>query len=451
MSGVLASVLRTLLAMVGGAAVGWLVGRWLGIGLFGAVVGASVGVSVVVARDAMHGHRLLKWLRAPDRDKLPDGPDLWGELSYRIERLLHQHTQARDAEARRLGQFLSAIDASPSGVVLLDAEGDIDWCNSAAAVHFGLNPKRDRAQRLTHLVRAPAFVGYIQQRDFDQPAVLTAPDGRTTLAVQAREFGDGMMLVMSQDITERERTEGMRRDFVANVSHEIRSPLTVLSGFVETLSSLPLTEVEQRRVLTLMAQQTDRMQVLVSDLLILARLEGSPHPAADRWVAMQRLAQQTETDAVGLSAGRHKVQVLASPAVDIAGSEVELHSAIGNLLSNAVRYTPEGGEISLSWRLRSDGGLVVQVADTGVGVPREHIPRLTERFYRVDGSRSRETGGTGLGLSIVKHVMQRHGGSIEIDSEPGQGSKFQLVFPAVRTRAALNAAGVNPPAAATPA
>jgi two-component system phosphate regulon sensor histidine kinase PhoR len=451
MNSVLASVLRTLLAMVGGGAVGWLVGAWLGAGIFGALLGASAGVSAVVARDALHGHRLLTWLRAPERGVLPDGPDLWGELSYRMDRLLQQHRRAREAEARRLAQFLSAIDASPSGVLLLDADGHIDWCNSAAAVHFGLDPKRDHAQRLTHLVRAPVFVGYIQQRDFDHPATLTAPDGRTTLAVQAREFGDGMMLVMSQDITERERTEGMRRDFVANVSHEIRSPLTVLAGFVETLSNLPLTEVEQRRVLTLMAQQTDRMQVLVSDLLTLARLEGSPSPTAERWVSLPRLAGQTETDAVGLSAGRHKLRVMPSPVVEIAGSEVELHSAIGNLLSNAVRYTPEGGEISLSWWLGSDSGVVVQVADTGVGVTREHIPRLTERFYRVDGSRSRETGGTGLGLSIVKHVMQRHGGTIDIDSEPGKGSRFRLVFPAVRSRMALDSAGVNVPAAATPA
>jgi two-component system phosphate regulon sensor histidine kinase PhoR len=449
MSSVLASVLRTLLAMTGGAALGWLLGNWLGAGGVGAFIGAALAVSTVVALDSLHGHRLLGWLRSPERGSLPDGPGLWGELGYRIDRLLQQHVKAQQAEARRLAQFLSAIEASPSGVLLLDAEGRIDWCNTVSADHFGLNPRRDHAQRLTHLVRAPAFVTYLQAHQFDHPAHVTSPDGRTTLAVQAREFGDGMMLVLSQDITERERTEGMRRDFVANVSHEIRSPLTVLAGFVETLATLPLTEVEQRRVLTLMQQQTDRMQVLVADLLTLAKLEGGPRPPSDRWVSLPRLATQLETDAVGLSAGRHRIERVPSAALEIAGSEPELHSAIGNLLSNAVRYTPEGGRITLGWTLRDDGAVVVTVADTGVGVTREHIPRLTERFYRVDGSRSRETGGTGLGLSIVKHVMQRHGGEIEIESEPGAGSRFMLVFPAVRSRAPAGNAPLMTPSAAT--
>jgi two-component system phosphate regulon sensor histidine kinase PhoR len=226
----------------------------------------------------------------------------------------------------------------------------------------------------------------------------------------------------------------MRRDFVANVSHEIRTPLTVLAGFIETMSNLSLTEVERRRVLSLMGQQAQRMQTLVNDLLTLAALEGSPRPPPDRWVSLGPLLAQVHADAAALSAGRHRIGFDTVDAVQIAGSENELASAIANLVNNAVRYTPEGGSVDLAWRLLADGAGEISVTDTGIGIEREHLPRLTERFYRVDGSRSRETGGTGLGLSIVKHVVQRHGGELDIQSEPGKGSRFRLVFPSARVR-----------------
>jgi two-component system phosphate regulon sensor histidine kinase PhoR len=255
-----------------------------------------------------------------------------------------------------------------------------------------------------------------------------------------REYGEGMRLVLSLDITERLRAEGMRRDFVANVSHEIRTPLTVLSGFIETMHSLPLTTVERERVLVLMNQQTQRMQTLVADLLTLAQLEGSPRPAADRWVGLDGLLLRIAADAEALSAGRHPLNLKPATNVELAGIESELLSAIANLVTNAVRYTPDGGEVEVAWRQLEDGSGELTVIDTGPGIGREHIPRLTERFYRVDGSRSRETGGTGLGLSIVKHVMQRHGGELMIQSEVGKGSRFRLVFPAARVRQASDSA-----------
>jgi two-component system, OmpR family, phosphate regulon sensor histidine kinase PhoR len=258
---------------------------------------------------------------------------------------------------------------------------------------------------------------------------------------------EGLLLVLSNDVTERLKAEAMRRDFVANVSHEIRTPLTVLAGFVETLATLPVTEAERKRMLTLMTQQAQRMQALVADLLTLARLEGSPRPPVDQWVPLQQLWDAVETQTRQLSQGRHVLVFgglesgdLADhgplAALELAGSESELLSAFGNLCSNAVRYTPAGGRIELLWRHEAHGDGCFEVRDTGLGIAREHLARLTERFYRVDGSRSRETGGTGLGLSIVKHVMQRHGGRLEIDSEPGRGSTFRLVLPAVRLRQA---------------
>jgi two-component system phosphate regulon sensor histidine kinase PhoR len=232
----------------------------------------------------------------------------------------------------------------------------------------------------------------------------------------------------------------MRRDFVANVSHEIRTPLTVLAGFVETMSSLPLTEVERQRVMVLMEQQTARMQALVGDLLALAKLEGSPRPPTDEWTGVRSLMRHVMSDATVLSDGKHRLSVDGGDNAEIAGSHGELLSAVANLVNNAVRYTPQGGEVSLHWRWREDGGGVFDVIDTGPGIAPEHLPRVTERFYRVDSSRSRDTGGTGLGLSIVKHVAQRHGGDIEVHSELGKGSSFRLSLPAVRVRKARVAA-----------
>jgi two-component system phosphate regulon sensor histidine kinase PhoR len=321
-------------------------------------------------------------------------------------------------------------------VLLLDAEDRIEWCNARAADHFELDPARDERQLITNLVRAPAFVSYLQSGAFDAPIELNSPRGRATIQVLVRSYGHGQKLLLSQDVTDRNRMESMRRDFVANVSHEIRTPLTVLAGFVDTLASVPLSAAEQPRVLALMRQQTQRIQALVDDLLTLAQLEGSPRPSSDRWLSADALVARVTEEAEVLSAGRHELSFRVQPGLQIAGIDGELTSAMGNLLGNAVRYTPDGGHIAVSWGVRpADGRGVFEVRDSGIGIAREHLPRVTERFYRVEGSRSRETGGTGLGLAIVKHVVQRHGGELEIESELGKGSVFRLVLPAARIRA----------------
>ncbi len=439
--------LWALLALVLGSVVGFLVGALVGLPLVIAAGGGTLALLVAVALDARRGERLLEWLRGPQRLGAPRDTGTWGELGYRIEKALRAKDLALETERRRLEHFLAAIEASPNGVMLLDGADQIEWCNSVAAQHFGLDPQRDRRQRVTNLVRSPAFVAYLQAGQFDEAVVFPGPQGRATLSVLTRPYGaegdgaPGMKLVLSQDITERERAEGMRRDFVANVSHEIRTPLTVLAGFVETLAQLPLSDSERRLVLNLMEQQTNRMQALVGDLLTLAQLEGSPRPGSDRWLAVDQLLQRAQTDALALSAGRHKIIVSAAPGAELAGSEAEMLSAVGNLVNNAVRYTPEGGQVHLKWALRDDGVGEIEVRDTGPGIAREHLPRLTERFYRVDSSRSRDTGGTGLGLAIVKHVVQRHGGDIEISSELGHGASFRLLFPAVRVRQSVSVAG----------
>ena len=430
----LARTLGAVLVLGVVALVGAISGAALGSTVLGMVLAGTLGVVALVVRDSLRGQSLMNWLRGPQTSQAPRDTGFWGELAYRVERALRSRELTIRNEQQRLEQFLSAIEASPNGVMLLDAGDQIEWCNHLAAEHFGLDPERDRRQRVTNLVRTPAFVAHLQGARYDEPVVFAGPLGRTTLSVTVRPYGDGQRLVLTQDITERERTEAMRRDFVANVSHEIRTPLTVLAGFVETLQGLPLTEVERQRVLVLMQQQTERMQALVGDLLTLAKLEGSPRPPADRWVAVSELMQQAQRDGVSLSAGRHHIERSGGDDAEIAGSDGELFSALANLVNNAVRYTPEGGRIELRWDWRADGGADLEVIDTGAGIAREHLPRLTERFYRVDGSRSRDTGGTGLGLSIVKHVAQRHGGEIDVQSEIGKGSTFRLVLPAMRVR-----------------
>ncbi|NCT84630.1 MAG: phosphate regulon sensor histidine kinase PhoR [Comamonadaceae bacterium] len=438
----------------------WLLSRLLlalGAALFGFVVGAIAhsatgieslslglgvvcGVLLVLVVDAVRGNRLLNWLRGNQMDNAPRDTGLWGELGYRVERAMRDRDRAVARGRLELEQFLSAIEASPNGVLMLDSHEQIVWCNRVAADHFALDPQRDLRQRITNLVRAPAFVAYLQAGSYAEPLVLGNGRGPGTLSIIVREYGEGMRLVLSLDITERVRNEAMRRDFVANVSHEIRTPLTVLAGFIETMHTLPLTAVERERVTVLMAQQTERMQTLVADLLALSQLEGSPRPAPDRWVGLDGLLRRVAADAEALSAGRHRLHLAPGTGAELAGIESELLSAIANLVTNAVRYTPDGGEVEVAWRLLDDGSGELTVVDTGPGIAREHIPRLTERFYRVDGSRSRETGGTGLGLSIVKHVMQRHGGELMIQSEVGKGSRFRLVFPAARVRQASDSA-----------
>ena len=434
MSWLLPRLVAALLCLAAGALAGLVVSGQRGA-LTGALLGGLVGFAAVVAIDSLRGWRLLRWLRGSHDDAAPRDSGLWGEIGYRIERSLRGLERGAEIERMRLAQFVSAMEASPNGVLLLDAGDQIEWCNGRAAEHFGLDPERDRRQRVTNLIRSPAFVSYLQAGDFAEPVSFPGPRGQGSLRVTIRHYGLESKLVLSQDQTERERTEAMRRDFVANVSHEIRTPLTVLAGFLETMRNLPLTEVEQKRVVTLMTQQAERMSSLVADLLTLARLEGSPRPTADKWVRIETLFAHVEAEARALSAGRHAITFASAGAAQIAGSDSELLSAVGNLVSNAVRYTPDGGRVDVSWQLADNGSGAIAVVDSGRGIARAHLSRLTERFYRVDGSRSRESGGTGLGLAIVKHVMQRHGGELDIASEPDKGSSFRLVFPALRVRA----------------
>ncbi len=375
--------------------------------------------------------RLRQWITRPLPDELPEGLGVWDD----VLRSLHRHE--RDAARRQhsladaLVRFRRAAQALPDGVTILDGENRIEWCNDMAASHLRLDARADVGQPIANLVREPAFVEYLSSQDQVSSEPIHLSLGRdATYALQVIPYGEAQKLLLSRDVTQAQRVETMRRDFVANVSHELRTPLTVLAGFLETVRELKLDPQRVRDYLGMMQDQASRMQRIIDDLLILSHLEASPPPPSER-VRVLPLLERVRADALALSGGRHAILLDARPGVDLLGAETELASAFGNLVNNAVRYTPAGGEIRLLWRDGADEASFA-VEDSGVGISPEHLPRLTERFYRVDRSRSRESGGTGLGLAIVKHALARHDARLDIHSSPGKGSRFLARFPSGR-------------------
>ncbi len=411
--------------------ISWVMGE-----AFSATVGwmtAVICLALLLIHQLWHATKLTVLLLSPSYGEVPVAMGIWGEVYYRLHKLVKGwRDQVLEVEQQHQ-RFIQAIQASPNGVVMLNEDDQIEWCNAIAEKHFGLNARRDAMQRITHILRKPAFVQYIIRQNYREPVKLTGMGDfeQFSLEVQIFPYGDKQKLVLSQDISQIEKTDAMRRDFVANVSHELKTPLTVLAGFLETVSELDLNEEERDRYLEMMSVQTGRMKTLVEDLLTLAKLEGNPEPPISQVVNMPNMLARLKLDAEGLSQGKHQISFDQSSDKNILGDDLELYSAFGNLVSNAVRYTPEGGKVCVTWAQIGEE-IELCVSDTGPGIAAEHIPRLTERFYRVDRSRSRETGGTGLGMAIVKHVINRHHGELKIESTVGVGSRFCLVFPKQR-------------------
>ena len=412
------AVISLLAGLAFGSAVGW--------GMFGLSVLAALVFHV------WHLRALIRWLSDPQANQVPDGRGVWDHVFARLYHFARGAAHQKSQLVRALARSRQAGQALPDGVMVLDQDNRIEWCNENAETHFGLAQQADVGQPITNLVRQPEFVAYVKAGDFSKPIQLrSARGGQLILSVQLIPYGDAQKLLLSRDITQLEKIETMRRDFVANVSHELRTPLTVLSGFLETVRELKLDPQRMRDYLNLMGHQTTRMQRIVDDLLTLSALESAPEPSKDERLDVARLLTKLKADAEALSGGRHQITLDAPPGFDLAGAESELASAFTNLVSNAIRYTPAGGAVRLIWRA-SPAGAEFTVEDTGIGIAPQYVPRLTERFYRVDRGRSRETGGTGLGLAIVKHALMRHQATLEIQSEPGKGSCFTARFPARR-------------------
>lgn len=406
-----------------------------------AVAGAGWALLVLAAFAAgivgfhlWHIQKVTDWASSPLDTLPPQGHGSWAETFsaiYRRARLRTHHQ--RDLEAT-IQRFRKAAEAIPDGVVVVDDANRIEWANPRASEQLGLDLARDRGQPIVNFVRQPEFLGYLAAGDYSESVVVESNRAgvRRALSLQLVPYGVSEKLLLSRDVTQLEAVARMRRDFIANVSHELKTPLTVVAGFVETMQDLELDERQRVRFLGLMAEQTRNMRRLVNDLLTLSALESEHNAVPDERFDVVPLLLELSSDAKALSGGKHAVELDIVEPATLSGSREELASAFQNLVSNAVRYTPPGGTVSLRWSIDPDGRGVFAVSDTGIGIASEHLPRLTERFYRVDRSRSRATGGTGLGLAIVKHVLIRHQADLAIESTPGAGSTFGVRLPAKR-------------------
>ena len=421
---------------------------WPILGGRAALMVLAVLMLVVLLHHLANLSRLYRWLQDPKVESVPVGTGAWEYVFSPLLRMLKRQQKSEAGLSEALDRFRLAGAALPDAVVILDEQDRIEWCNPRAEDYFGLDLHRDRGQQITYLLRQPQFVEHLESDISAEPLVLrvSRAEVEMILAVQQVPYGNRQKLVLGRDITRWERLETTRRDFVANVSHELRTPLTVVGGFLETLEDMREPDPEMtRRSLQLMIQQTSRMTRLVEDLLTLSRLESTQNPLREEDVNVPELARALRQDAAVLSGGRHRISLKLESGDWLRGNADELRSAFGNLISNAVRYTPDGGEIEIRWSAFKDGRPAFAVRDSGIGIEPQHIDRLTERFYRVDRSRSRETGGTGLGLAIVKHVLVRHQAWLDIRSTPGKGSSFSVVFPDGRrqpAKAASVASGV---------
>ncbi len=414
-------ILRITGLTLAGAALGWYWDK--------PALGAACMLVLLLGRHLWQLQRLARWLQQPSTTP-PEAHKLWGEVFDGI----YHYQRRQKADQQQLTTLLERIQDSSQalrdGVVMIDHKGDLEWWNHSAQHMLGLSPSSDRGQPITHLLRNPKFVDYYERQNYLDPLVLASHLSEDRLLeYHITLFGKNERLLLIRDCTKMQRLERMRQDFVANVSHELRTPLTVLSGYLETFSDyaeeLP---TQWQRGLTLMSEQSARMEHLVSELLTLSRLETSDFKAQASPIDVAALLEKIRLDALALSDNQHKITLDIDQRLYIHGCLNELRSAFSNLVFNAVKYTPAGSTVELHWYQKHDGAYL-EVKDNGPGIDSKHLGFLTQRFYRVDASRSSQTGGTGLGLAIVKHVMLRHQGRLDIRSDAQQGSCFSCYFP----------------------
>ena len=407
---------------------------WLITSTVVALITFSLGVLVYLTSHIYWLHQLQSWLKTPVLQEIPEGSGVWEDVYTALLKYERNNYSKQTELNSALERFNITANAIPDGLVLLGAANEIEWCTKHAENQLGLNLATDQNLPIVNLIRNSHFIAYLYNGNFTEPFKLKhCRNSEAILELFLIPLASKQKLLISRDVTQIEKTDAMRRDFIANVSHELRTPLTVVGGFIETLSDMDGVIPENiRSYFNMMQDQTTRMRRLIEDLLTLSQIESNTQPPEDMAIEMSALINMMLNDANALSQGNHKISADISKNLNLVGAFDELQSALSNLVSNAIRYTPKGGEIQIRWQLRRDQA-VFSVSDNGIGIPQQHIDRLTERFYRVDRGRSRETGGTGLGLSIVKHILTRHQAKLEIVSEVGVGSTFSAIFPKART------------------
>jgi two-component system phosphate regulon sensor histidine kinase PhoR len=419
------------------------IGLIVGIIFHQAWAGVAVVLGLYLLAQLANLLRLLRWLRADQMALAPDLSGPWGELVAMVSRLFRRKQFHKQRLLRLLRELRRSTAAMPDGVVVLNPQAEILWYNRTSARLLGFRGKSDFGLRIENLVRQPEFVRYLRDGDYSGPVIVrSAIGGDQFLSLQIVPYGNGQLLTLVRDVTREYRLEAMRKDFVANASHELRSPLTVISGYLETLTQDSEVDPMLAGPLQEMRRQAQRMTSIVQDLLELSRLESSDSDAPHEPIDVAALMSQLRQDVLARSPHPSTVQVRADSNARLLGEEIQIHSAFSNLVDNAAKYTPPEGSVQIRWWADDKGGHF-SVTDTGIGIAPGHIPRLTERFYRVDPGRSRGTGGSGLGLAIVKHVLQRHGAELSIESEEGRGSKFTCHFPRARIQSVPALVAVN--------
>jgi two-component system phosphate regulon sensor histidine kinase PhoR len=418
------AAVRLLGTVVVGCGVGWLFGNLWG--------GLAAALALHLAWVLANLFRLEWWLRHRSYADPPDVGGVWGEIIAQIVRLHRRKRFHKQRFVQLMRQLQRSTAALPNGVVILNAQREIMWFNRMAARLLNLRRTADLGMRIENLLREPQFVRYLAGGDFSNAVVIRpATGGDCYLSMQVAPYGDGQLLLLVSDVSRQLRLEAVRRDFVANASHELRSPLTVISGYLETLGQDAALDPDLEGPITEMRRQAERMTAIIRDLLALSRLEETDQVDGGEPIDVAALLALLRKDVLARPVHPRDVRVRIDSAAELLGDEPEIHSAFSNLVDNAAKYTPAEGSIEMRWWQDGEGGHF-SVSDTGFGIPSEHIPRLTERFYRVDAGRSRATGGSGLGLAIVKHVLQRHGGTLEVQSALGVGSTFTCHFPLAR-------------------
>lgn len=407
---------------------------WLIISAKIALIAFCIGLLIYLIGHIAWLHQLHTWLKNPEIKKIPEGAGVWEEVFTALLQYARTNIASQTQLSSALERFNLTANAIPDGLVILGASNEIEWCTPHAENQLGLNFSTDKNLPIVNLVRDSHFIAYLYNADYSEPFKLKSwQNSDLVYEIQLINFGENQKLLICRDTTQLEKVEIMRRDFIANVSHELRTPLTVVGGFLETLGDMQGAVPDAiKSYFGMMQEQTSRMRRIIEDLLTLSKIESNIETPENTEIDMPKLLKQLQNDALNLSQTlyktKHAVSLEIDESLNITGEQNELQSALSNLVSNAVRYTPKNGAIFIGWGMQ-DEHAVFSVRDTGIGIEQQHIDRLTERFYRVDRGRSRETGGTGLGLSIVKHILIRHQAKLEISSEIGVGSTFSVVFP----------------------
>ncbi|MDR1529667.1 MAG: phosphate regulon sensor histidine kinase PhoR [Burkholderiales bacterium] len=395
----------------------------------------------------IHLHLLRRWIASPldGETQLPEGKGVWACILAELNIREQKHHGRNLQQQRTIGRFRKLAEEIPDGVIVLDKRDGIEWCNDKAQTWLGLDYAKDRGLSINHLIRHPDFMSWLTERPadgetpFPKTILLHAPqDSSKSFALFQLPFGESGRILIVRDVSDYEKAAQLRREFIASISHELKTPLTVIVGFLETIQDMEdensKNASERRRYLELMQQQAGGMQRLVEDLLILSALESGQHSEEEQWFSSAPFLHQAHENAEALSQGKHEITLCEECRAELLGMYDELASVLTNLLSNAIRYTPQNGKIEIVFSIDDKNRGVITVSDTGIGIAKEHLPRLTERFYRVDRSRSRASGGTGLGLAIVKHVLIQHQAELLIKSTPGKGSAFSVILPAARVQ-----------------